>query len=206
MFNDFKGYDENGEPIKISAPPTLLTSSIGVIPDVIESISLVPKAVGDLVYVLGETRDECGASEYYDMLGYTGNNVPDVDGDKAKLLYKCYTKAARKRVISSAIPVGFGGLGAALAKMAIAGQMGMDIELDALTDIRMDKLLFSESAGRIVVTVAPQNVKAFEKLFDRVKFTKIGHIAYTQKLNINNVISTDIKVLDEHYKAPLRNY
>jgi len=72
--------------------------------------------------------------------------------------------------------------------------------------MRMDKLLFSESAGRIVVTVAPQNVKAFEKLFDRVKFTKIGHIAYTQKLNINNVISTDIKVLDEHYKAPLRNY
>lgn len=206
MFNDFKGYDENGERVKISAPPTLLTSSIGVMPDVMESISLVPKSVGDLVYVLGETRDECGASEYYDMLGYTGNNVPDVDSEKAKLLYKCYTKAARKRVIASAMPVGFGGLGAALAKVAIAGQMGMDIELDGLTDMRMDKLLFSESAGRIVVTVAPQNVKAFEKLFDRVKCMKIGHIAYTQKLNINNVISADIDVLDEHYKAPLRNY
>lgn len=206
MFNDFKGYDENGEPVKISAPPTLLTSSIGVIPDVMESISLAPKAVGDIVYVLGETRDECGASEYYDMLGYIGNNVPDVDGEKAKLLYKCYTKAARKRVIASAIPVGFGGLGTALAKMAIAGQMGMDIELDALTDIRMDKLLFSESTGRIVVSVAPQNVKAFEKVFDRVKCTKIGHIAYTKKLNINNVISTDIEILDQHYKAPLRNY
>lgn len=205
MFNDFKGYDENGEPVKISAPPTLLTSSIGVIPDVMESISLVPKAVGDIVYVLGETRDECGASEYYDMLGYTGNNVPDVDGEKAKLLYKCYTKAACKRVIASAIPVGFGGLGTALAKMAIAGQMGMDIELDALTDIRMDKLLFSESTGRIVVSVAPQNVKAFEKVFDRVKCTKIGHIAYTKKLNINNVISIDIEILDQHYKAPLRN-
>lgn len=206
MFNDFKGYDENGEPIKISAPPTLLTSSIGVIPDVMESISLVPKSVGDLVYVLGETHDECGASEYYDMLGYTGNNVPDVDGDKAKLLYKCYTKAARKRVIASAIPVGFGGLGTALAKMAIAGQMGMDIDLSALLDIRTDKLLFSESTGRIVVTVAPQNVKALEKLFDRIKCTKIGHIAYTQKLNINNVISADIDLLDEHYKTPLRNY
>jgi phosphoribosylformylglycinamidine synthase len=166
----------------------------------------VPKAVGDLVYVLGVTRDECGASEYYDMLGYTGNNVPDADGETAKLLYKCYTKAARKRVIASAMPVGFGGLGTALAKMAIAGQMGMDIELNALTDMRMDKLLFSESAGRIVVTVAPNNVKAFEKLFDRVKLTKIGHIAYTQKLNINNVISAEIKVLDEHYKTPLRNY
>ena len=68
MFNDFKGYDADGKPVKISVPPTLLVSSIGVIPDVAHSISLAPKAAGDSVYLLGETRDECGASEYYDML------------------------------------------------------------------------------------------------------------------------------------------
>ncbi|MAE52281.1 MAG: phosphoribosylformylglycinamidine synthase [Micavibrio sp.] len=207
MFNDFKGYDENGEPVKISAPPTLLTSSIGVIPDVMESISLAPKAVGDVVYVLGATHDECGGSEYYDLLGYTGNNVPDVDAEKARLLYKCYTKAARKRVIASAIPVGYGGLGAALAKMAIAGQMGMDINLaDVAGDLRLDKLLFSETTGRIIVTVSPPRVKAFEKLFNRVYCKRIGHIAYTEKLNINNVLKVDIAALDEHYKKPLKDY
>lgn len=207
MFNDFKGYDENGQPVKISAPPTLLTSSIGVIPDVMESISIVPKAVGDMIYVLGATKDECGGSEYYDMLGYTGNNVPEVDAEASQMLYRCYTKAARARLMASAIPVGFGGLGVALAKMAIAGQMGIEIDLSKLgSDLRADKLLYSESTGRIVVSVAPQNIKAFEKTFDRVKPVHIGHVAYTEKLNIINVLECDIKALEEHYKRPLKDY
>ncbi|MGB0720652.1 MAG: AIR synthase-related protein, partial [Bdellovibrionales bacterium] len=68
MFNDFKGFDKNGKSVKISAPPTLLASSIGVIPDIARAIDLAPKAVGDLVYLLGETKDESGGGEYYDHL------------------------------------------------------------------------------------------------------------------------------------------
>ena len=167
MFNDFKGFDADGTPVKISAPPTLLVSSIGVIPDVEQAISLAPKAVGDVVYLLGETEDELGGSEYYDHLGHLGRNVPQVDGKRNVMLYKIYSQAARKRLIASAMPVGFGGLGAALAKKAIAGQMGLDVDLSAI-DLRADKALFSESAGRIVVSVAPQNVKAFEKAFKKL--------------------------------------
>jgi phosphoribosylformylglycinamidine synthase II len=79
MFNDFKGFDGKGEEVKISAPPTLLASSIGVIPHVERSISLAPKAVGDIVYVLGQTKDELGASEYYNHHGVTGQHVPETD-------------------------------------------------------------------------------------------------------------------------------
>lgn len=207
MFNDFKGFDENGKPIKVSAPPTLLTSSIGVIDDVMNAISIVPKAVGDLVYILGETKDECGTSEYYDYLGYTGNNVPEVDGGKNKLLYNCYIKAARKNLMASGMAVGFGGLAVTLAKKCIAGQTGMDIDLSKLeSGLRNDKILFSETAGRIVVSVAPHNVKAFEKTFDRVYCKQIGHVAYTNKLNIKNVLACDIDKMDEAYKAPLKGY
>ncbi len=207
MFNDFKGYDENGKAVKISAPPTLLTSSIGVIPDVMEAISLAPKSVGDIVYILGETKDECGASEYYDSLGYLGNNVPEVNEAAHKALYKAYTKAARKRLIASGIALGYGGLGAALAKKSIAGGLGLEIDLAALGDLRDDKKLFSESTGRILITVAPQNVKAFEKIFEKLPHIKaIGHVAFSEKLNIKNVLSCDIKTLDEAYKAPLKGY
>lgn len=207
MFNDFKGYDANGKPVKISAPPTLLTSSIGVIPDVMEAIFLAPKAVGDLVYILGETKDECGASEYYDALGVVGNNVPEVHDETNKALYKAYTKAARKRLIASALALGYGGLGAALAKKAIAGQMGLDVDLSLLGDLRDDKKLFSESTGRILVTVAPQNKKAFEKVFEKYPHVYyIGSVAFTEKLNIKNVLQCDIQSLDEAYKSPLRNY
>ena len=206
MFNDFKGFDENGKAVKISAPPTLLVSSIGVIPNVDQSISLAPKAVGDVVYLLGETKDELGGSEYYDHLGHLGSNVPQVNGGRNNVMYKRYTRAAQQRLIASALPVNFGGLGVTLAKKVIAGQMGMDIDLSGI-DLRADKALFSESQGRIVVTVAPQNVKAFEKIFKDFEFCKvIGHVAYGEKLNIKNVLQADLKKLDEAYKSPLKDY
>ena len=184
----------------------MLASSIGVIPDVSRAISLAPKAVGDLVYLLGETKDECGAGEYYDHLGHLGNNVPETDSHQNLRLYKLYSRASRDKLIASAYALNHGGLGVGLAKKAIAGQMGMDIDLGPI-DLRADKALYSESTGRTLVTVAPQNKEKFEKNFKGFEQCHhIGHIAYTDKLNIKNVLEADIKKLDEAYKAPLRNY
>ncbi len=201
MFNDFKGYDQNGEPIKISVPPTLLISSIGVIPHIERSISLAPKAAGDSVYLLGETKDELGASEYYDQLGYLGNNVPETDTHQNLRLYRLYARASRDRLISSALAVGYGGLGVTLAKKAIAGQLGLDIDLSKFA-LRADKMLFSESTGRIVVTVAPKNKKAFEKNFKGFEQCHyIGSVSASKNLFIRDVLKADIKKLDEAYKA-----
>ncbi|MFP4098165.1 MAG: phosphoribosylformylglycinamidine synthase subunit PurL [Alphaproteobacteria bacterium] len=206
MYNDFKGYDANGQPLKVSVPPTLLISSIGVIPHVERSISLAPKAAGDCIYVLGETKDELGASEYYDQCGYLGSNVPEVDAHQNWRLYKLYARASRDRLISSALAVGYGGLGITLAKKAIAGQLGLDIDLSKFA-LRPDTMLFSESTGRIVVTVAPKNKKAFEKNFKGFEHCHyIGSVSNSENLFIRNVLQVDIKKLDEAYKAPLRGY
>ncbi|MCB1782738.1 MAG: phosphoribosylformylglycinamidine synthase [Alphaproteobacteria bacterium] len=206
MFNDFKGYDASGKPVKVSAPPTLLVSSIGVIPDVVRSISLAPKAAGDSLYLLGVTKDELGASEYYDMLGVTGQNVPETDAHQNLRLYKLYARASRDRLISSALALGYGGLGAALAKKAIAGGFGLDVDLSGF-GLRADKMLFSESTGRILVSVAPQNKKAFEKNFSGFEECHyIGSVSYSENLFIRDVLKVDLKALDEAYKAPLRNY
>ncbi|MFK7840258.1 MAG: AIR synthase-related protein [Bdellovibrionales bacterium] len=206
MFNDFKGFDKDGQPVKISAPPTLLASSIGVIPNVNRSTDLAPKAIGDLVYVLGETKDECGASEYYDMNNVIGQNVPETNDHENLRLYKLYGRASRDRLIASAYAINHGGLGIALAKKAIAGQMGMDIDLKTI-DQRADKALYSESTGRILVTVAPQNKEKFEKTFKNFEHVHhIGHISSTNKLSIRNILDLEIKALEEAYKSPLRDY
>lgn len=206
MFNDFKGYDENGEAIKVSAPPTLLTSSIGVIPDVNRSISLAPKAAGDSIYLLGETKDELGASEYYDHLGYLGNNVPETDSHQNLRLYKLYNRASRDRLIASALALGYGGLGAALAKKAIAGGFGLDVDLSSF-DLRADKMLFSESTGRILVTVAPQNKKAFEKNFKGFEQCHyIGSVAHSENLFIRDILKANINDLETAYKSTLKDY
>ncbi len=56
MFNDFSGFDAENNRVKISVPPTLLISSIGVLEDVSRAVSMDAKAEGDLVYVIGGPR------------------------------------------------------------------------------------------------------------------------------------------------------
>ena len=61
---------------KISIPPTVLISALGKIDDVRKAVTMDAKRPGDLVYILGETLDELGGSEYYASKGFIGNRVP----------------------------------------------------------------------------------------------------------------------------------
>ncbi len=187
MFNDFKGYDEKGNFIKISALPTLLISTIGVIADGTKAISIDAKVAGDYVYLLGETHDELGGSEYARMQGDSKRGtIPAVDGKKNMKLYRVFSRAASKGLVASAISVGRGGLALALAKTSMAGKFGIEVNLSKIpgTTGRADAILFSESQGRIVVTVAPQNAGAFEKLFSGIVLKKIGAVTETENISI----------------------
>ena len=55
MFNDFKGYNKKGHPVKISIPPTLLISSIGIV-DKISYLTKITPEVGDLIFIIGKTK------------------------------------------------------------------------------------------------------------------------------------------------------
>jgi phosphoribosylformylglycinamidine synthase len=195
MFNDFRGYDADNNPVTISVPPTLLISGIGVLKDVAYAVSVDPKAAGDTVYLLGETKDELGASEYYDHLGYLGNNVPEMNDEINYALYRGLSKANKEQLCASAMPVSFGGLGVALAKKAIAGQCGLDINIES--DLRLDKLLFSESHGRILVSGAPDDEHALAAAMRDYPFvTNIGTVTADNSLNING-INSDVNKLDQ---------
>ena len=202
MFNDFKGYDANDKPVTISIPPTLLISGIGVVPDVAQSVSLDPKMPGDLVYLLGTTKNELGGSEYYALNDQLGNNVPETDGPANLALYKKLSKANVDRLPASAIAVTLGGLGVALAKKCIASGLGMDITLP--DSLRLDTALFSESTGRVVVTIAPQNKTAFESIMG-TDATFIGTVTDKPVLTLN---STEIKIsdLETAYKKTLKDF
>ena len=69
---------EFGETHKISGLPTLLFTATSVIPDVGRCLTLDCKEPGDYIYLVGKTRPELGGSEYYELFGYTGLNVPEV--------------------------------------------------------------------------------------------------------------------------------
>ncbi|MBR9675859.1 phosphoribosylformylglycinamidine synthase [Candidatus Woesearchaeota archaeon] len=219
MHNDFKGFDENGEPTKISIPPTLLISSIGVIDDFSKSVSLDSKMPGDFVYVLGDTFDEMGGSEYYALIGeeergkpYIGNKVPKVDAEKNIELYRGLEQAISDELVASAQSVGVGGLGVALAKTAMGGRLGMQVSLAGLgDDLSSDELLFSESQGRVVVTVAEKDARVFEETMGGNPVYMVGRVIEHPLLLIgdsdkNQVVYDNINSFLRTYKERFEHY
>jgi phosphoribosylformylglycinamidine synthase len=122
-----------------------------------------------------------------------------------KVRYGRMTEAIRHELVASAFPVTHGGLGIALAKVAVAGRLGMDITIPP--GMRPDYYLFSESLGRFVVTVAPDNKRAFEqalgadaRLLGRVRGTSLR---ITQE---KTVLEMPVSELEAAYKAPFGRY
>ena len=163
MKNDYGAGEQ-----RISVPPTLLFTALATLPDVARSLTLDAKEAGDIVYVLGTTRDECGASEWYALHGFVGTSVPRLaDASATFTLYTALHAAARAGLVRSAHDCSDGGLGVALAETAMAGRLGIRADLakvPALGTHDPRRLLWSESLGRLVVTVRPANAQAFETL------------------------------------------
>lgn len=223
MFNDFRGFTENGEPTHIAALPTLLISTIGVIPDVRKAMTLDLKQPGDLVYVIGETRDELGASEYFTMLsekyGHSmsifnrtiGNSVPLVDAKKNMTAYRALERAIQKGFVASAISVGRGGLAVALSKTSIAGKLGIKADVSKLPGNASadDAKLFSESQGRVLVSVNPKLKRELEKTFQGVALTLIGEVTKKVSLELKlpqNRLNIPLKTLATAYQKPFKNW
>ncbi|PKL55400.1 MAG: phosphoribosylformylglycinamidine synthase [Methanomicrobiales archaeon HGW-Methanomicrobiales-6] len=205
MFNDFSGFDADSNPVKISVPPTLLITSIGVHPDVTTAVSMDAKFDGDLVYVVGETGEELGGSEYLAHLGIEGGSVPSLDIEAAKVRYGRMTDAITKELLASAFPVTHGGLLVALAKVAIAGRVGMDLTIPG--GMRPDTYLFSESLGRFVITVAPGDREAFEEIFagDAHLLGSVGGETFRVSAG-KTLIEQPVTAMETAYKAPFGGY
>lgn len=213
MFNDFKGYDQKGNLIQISIPPTLLISSIAVIDDITKIVTSDAKFLGDLIYILGETDDELGGSEYYAMYNQIGKSVPKVNAEKNKRLYKTLFHCINNHLIASSISINRGGLAVALAKTALSGMFGLDISLKELPGsiTRDDFALFSETQGRILVTINPIHKHKFETIMHGNPFLNIGNVTNENFITVKGLSGKKIikvritKALDA-YKKRFRDH
>jgi phosphoribosylformylglycinamidine synthase len=198
------------ETHKVSALETLQFSATSIVKDINKCITLDSKVGKDLVYILGTTRNELGASEYYAHLGYVGLNVPEVVPEAFIPLYRALGTAIDREIVASAHGIYRGGLGVHLAMVAMGGNLGMTIDLGAVPadqTHRDDVLLFSESAGRFIVTIDPQHQKAFEHIFSGLSFARIGTVAEDSRFIIKGIDGThlmdvSVYVLKTAWKKP----
>ena len=196
---------------KISIPPTLLYSVIGGIKDVRKAVTMDAKRPGDLVYIIGDTKDEMGGSEWLAMQNFTGNSVPRVNALSARKIYRALHKAIQQGIIASCHDCSDGGLAVALAETSIAGGLGMDIDLNSVPyqgKRRNDYILFSESASRFVVTIQTEDKNKFEKIMDGNIAGQIGSVTGADLLRMTGltgklIIKEKINKLKEAWQKPL---
>jgi phosphoribosylformylglycinamidine synthase len=194
---------------KISIPPTVLFSVISRMENITKSVTLDAKKPGDLVYVIGETKSELGGGEFLYMLGYTGNDVPKVDADYAKRIFKAVSDVTEAELVHSLHTPASGGLGVGFAKKAIAGRLGMKIDLDkvpAADGLAPYEVLFSESNSRFIMTVAPKDAAQVEALLADVPFARVGEVTDRGVLELvskGEVSEVAIDVMVSAYKSPL---
>lgn len=210
--------------VKISVPPTLLVSAMGQIDDVRRAVTLDPKSAGDVVFLLGVTRDETGGSEYFRWLGerdgldsplgmprpYVGNRVPRLDPQKTLGLYRALETAMRENLVRSAAAPALGGWALVFARAAMAAELGLDLDLAScpdLAELPPAAVLFSESTGRFLVTTAPEDAERFEHRLDGLVCRRVGCVTAEPRLRVRMRQETWLEVfvaeLKEAFKETL---
>jgi phosphoribosylformylglycinamidine synthase len=131
------------------------------------------------IYLLGDTRDEFGGSEWHAIHGFLGGRPPSVDLAREQLLAGVLIDAGRRGLIDAAHDLSEGGLGQALVEACLRYGVGARVELDEVCDrdgVAPFAALFAESTGRAVVAVRRREEVRFTELCAsrKVPFARIG--------------------------------
>ncbi|RIK38901.1 MAG: phosphoribosylformylglycinamidine synthase subunit PurL [Chloroflexi bacterium] len=174
----------NGQPI----PGTLLISAIGIVPEMERSVTSPLKRPGNVLLLLGETLPELGGSLLYALHGYEGGHPPCLRPEPLGR-YRLLHGAIRKGWVRACHDLSEGGLAVALAEMCIAGRLGAEIDIsnwrletERLTNT---EILFSESNGRLLLEVAPEDVRAVEAHFLGQRLVRLGEVSQMPRLVIH---------------------
>ena len=141
-------YNQTGETAIL---PTPVVGVLGVIDDVDRRTPMAWGPDGELIYVLGATRDEFGGSEWAHLQGHLGGMPPQVDLAGERLLGEVLVAGSRDGMLTAAHDVSDGGIGQALVEMALRSGVGARVWIPDSFDPFV--FLFSESAGRAIVVV-----------------------------------------------------
>jgi phosphoribosylformylglycinamidine synthase len=140
------------------------------------------KQPGNLLYFVGSTRDELGASHYHLINHLSDGTVPQqVPG--ALRMMRALHHAMQTDLVESCHDCSEGGLAVALAEMCIAGRLGAEVDTTKIAP-QADVALFSESLSRFVVEIEPCNVQAFEAALQGFDYVQIGSVNDNGKLHI----------------------
>ncbi len=169
--------------------PTPVIGMLGIIENKNNIMTSGFKDKGDIIFLIGETKDDISSSEYlnfYHAVKYS--KVPYFDLETEFKLQQIISKLIKNRLIRSAHDVSEGGLFSTLVESAIVHNLGFDITTDS--EIRIDSFLFGESQSRVVVSVTPNKMNTFIDFMNQQNFPF---------LSLGHVTKGELRIDDESY-------
>jgi phosphoribosylformylglycinamidine synthase len=199
--------------------PTPTIGMVGIVEDVRKLITHGFKTEGDLIAVLGETKDDLAASEYAQtILGLKTSELiengilPEIDLDFERRVQETLLKLADAALLKSAHDCADGGLAVAVAESCFSSlnnpANGAEIELSNDDNLSGASLLFGETPSRIVVSFAAENLEKVKEIVGDLPFVVIGKVAgekLTFKVGGEEKIAASVAELETIWKLALEN-
>jgi phosphoribosylformylglycinamidine synthase len=187
----------------IAIPPTLLITALAHVPDLARVVTMDAKRAGDRVFLVGRTRAELGGSHYLDHLGLAGGTVPCPDAVESPALLRALHDAIRSGLVAACHDLSEGGLAVAAAETALAGDLGLALDLARVTvdgdlDVGFDAdamRLFSESCTRFLVEVPEEHAAAFAHRFSTLPCVEVGAVTADPVLRVTGVGGEELAAL-----------
>jgi phosphoribosylformylglycinamidine synthase len=182
--NTYSG--KHGERLDI--PHTLLVSALGRVADVRSCATMDLKEPGNDIYLVGATRNELGGSHFSLVTRQEGGSPPRVDLELAPKVFAGVHTAISAGLVRACHDLSEGGLAVAIAEMAFAGGIGVDLtelaNLPGATGETDEVRLFSESTTRFLIEARPENAAALAAALAGVPFVRVGKTVPEPRLRV----------------------
>ncbi|WP_295818612.1 phosphoribosylformylglycinamidine synthase subunit PurL [uncultured Deinococcus sp.] len=202
----YNQYTEGDERVAIHPTPTI--GMVGVLPDVTKRATMNLKGEGHTLYLIGEHATDIGASQYLETVhGLEAGHVPPLDLTREQAVIDATLHVIRAGLVGTAHDCAEGGLAVALAEMAIAGNTGLTVTIDAPEGTRADALLYGEAHGRILIATADETGVETALKERGVPFARLGQsggTSVTIALPAQHIhLSVNLQTLTDAFTTPL---
>ena len=172
---------------RISVRPTLLVSLLGVVPDVRRSLTTDFKRPGDPIWLVGASRGELGGTVYERIAGQRLGACPSPVPSESMRLYRRIHRAARRGlVVLLPRPLRRRAVGRARGERARRRSRGRRVAGCGAggRPLSVEQLLFGETPGRLLVSVAPRRERRFRRMMRGLPAARIGVVAADERVRV----------------------
>ncbi len=192
------------ESVTGAIPPSPMISCLGVIPDVDYALTYDLKDTNSMLLMIGERKDECGGSVYYQLHNELGAKLPMPDLSKFGGEVHAVSYLIQNKMVLSAHDISEGGAAVALAEMTFRNKIGVTADIPG--ELALSKRLFGETGGYLL-EVKREKINEVKAILaeHKIDCQVIGSTNANSRITINNVIDLSVSEAKSAWENGLRD-